>query len=379
MSSKKRNEVLIGAFVSFGIGLFILLLFLKGSLDALFADSALVDVDFRDVQSLHEGDPVYLFGVKVGTVEGVTFVPFDVESPTRVRVTFSIPSQYRQYIRANSRVKIDKTLTGVMSVLILENDGMTLPEGARLEGSPAFDFGAVTERMNEVLAEAEKLVALIARMAKEIEMNGDLTAAVSDVAGLVREVRGEVLPLRDHLRNTLDMVQETVDENRTDLRSTLENLKETTALARSFTEKINSTPELIQRSLAEFEEVTRSLSGLILDNRTHVQTILEDLRETSANALHLTAEIKRRPWRLLYKPDQAEKGAIDLYDAAWAYNMGATELNRSVRDLAAHLKAAKEDEASRETLKDAEDRVRQSLLKHREAEDAFWARLKALD
>jgi len=29
---------------------------------------------------------------------------------------------------------------------------------------------------------------------------------------------------------------------------------------------------------------------------------------------------------------------MDLYDAAWAYNLGATELNRSVRDLVSYLK-----------------------------------------
>ena len=110
-------------------------------------------------------------------------------------------------------------------------------------------------------------------------------------------------------------------------------------------------------------------------NRPHVDTILEDLRAVSTNAATLTAEIKRRPWRLLYRPSEEEESEMDLYDAAWAYNLGATELNRSVRDLVSYLKQERQD-VPQEKLKDAEERVRQSLLRQREFEDAFWQRLQ---
>jgi predicted RecB family endonuclease len=69
---------------------------------------------------------------------------------------------------------------------------------------------------------------------------------------------------------------------------------------------------------------------------------------------------------------------MTLYDAAWAYNLGATELNRSVRELAAHLeRVTKTGGAPDPALLEAQARVRLSLTKQREAEDAFWNQLRA--
>ena len=67
---------------------------------------------------------------------------------------------------------------------------------------------------------------------------------------------------------------------------------------------------------------------------------------------------------------------MDLYDAAWAYNLGATELNRSIRDLAARLESDPQGMRQPEQLEEARKQLAQSLRKHREAEEKFWERLK---
>ena len=122
---------------------------------------------------------------------------------------------------------------------------------------------------------------------------------------------------------------------------------------------------------------SRFWAQVIRDNRENFNMILEDLRATSTNASNLTAEIKRRPWRLLYRPSQEELKAMELYDSAWAFNLGSTELNRSLRDLMRFFENRPEEAANPEDLQLAYEKVRESLLRQREAEETFWNRLRA--
>ncbi len=376
MPRKTRNEVLVGAFISLGMGLFVLLLFLMGSLDTLLERSVTVDADFGDIQSLQVGDPVLVFGQKVGKVSTINLRPLEEGKRAVLRVSMTMPARYREYLREDSMVKIDKQLTGNISVLIQESDGKILSEGARLKGTPVADFAAVTQKANQVLDEGEKVVASISRMIKDIESRGEVTAALSAANDILKKVRDEVLPLGDELKQTLNLVEGIIDENRLDIRHAVANLKETTGAAKSLTDKLSATPDQIARSLAELEKAGDAVGSLVRENRTSVDTILEDLRQTMTNASNLTSEVKRRPWRLLYHPSEEELKAMELYDAAWAYNLGATELNRSIRDLAARLESDPQGMRQPEQLEEARKQLAQSLRKHREAEEKFWERLK---
>ena len=376
MPRKTRNEVLVGAFISLGMGLFVLLLFLMGSLDTLLERSVTVDADFGDIQSLQVGDPVLVFGQKVGKVSTINLRPAEEGKRAVLRVSMTMPARYREYLREDSMVKIDKQLTGNISVLIQESDGKMLPEGARLKGTPVADFATVTQKANQVLDEGEKVVASISRMIKDIESRGEVTAALSAANDILKKVRDEVLPLGDQLKQTLNLVEGIIDENRLDVRHAVANLKETTGAAKNLTDKLSATPDQIARGLAELEKAGGAVGSLVKENRTSVDTILEDLRQTMTNASNLTSEVKRRPWRLLYRPSEEELKAMDLYDAAWAYNLGATELNRSIRDLAARLESDPQGMRQPEQLEEARKQLAQSLRKHREAEEKFWERLK---
>lgn len=380
MPKKKRNEVLVGAFITLGMLLFVLLLFLMGSLDSFLARSATVEADFGDVQSLQVGDPVYLFGNKVGKVASITLLPPPEEGKRAVvRTTLRLPSSSREYLREDSIVKIDKSLTGKVIVLIEESDGKKLPEGAHLKGTSAADLAAVTEKINRVLDDGQKVVGSISRVVNEIESKGDMTGAVSAAHDILKKVRDEVLPLGDRLKQTMDLVQGIIDENRLDIRHTVANLKETTSAAKTLTDKLSTAPEQIQRSLAELEKAGGAVGSLVRENRSNVDMILEDLRQTMTNSANLTAEVKRRPWRLLYRPSEAELKAMELYDAAWAYNLGATELNRSIRDLAARVENDPDGTKRPEDLEAAKKQLAQSLRRHREAEEQFWGKLKATE
>jgi len=377
MAQKKRNEILVGAFVAGGGVLFLLLLFLMGTLDRVFASWTIVDVEFGDVQGLQPGDHVLMFGNRVGKVSKIELEPKDAQKRAVVRVSLRIPERYRAYLRKDSLVRIDKQITGNNSVLIQESEGEPLPEGGRLTGTPTGDLASGMQKANLLLEEGREVVATISRVVKDLETRGDVSRALGEARGLLENLNAKVLPLSDRLKQAIEELQGILSENRLDLRHMVANLRETSGAAKSFTEKITQTPEQLARSLSELEKAGSAVGALVRENRTNVDTILEDLRAAMTNASSLTSEIKRRPWRLLYRPTEEELKAMDLYDAAWAYNLGATELNRSIRDLTARVEADPTGAARPEALEEARRQIAHSLRRHREAEDKFWEKLKA--
>jgi ABC-type transporter Mla subunit MlaD len=368
-----RNEIIVGSFICLGIGLFVLLLFLMGTLDPLIERTENVEADFENVQGLQEGDPVFLFGMKAGKVNSVTLLPRREGERAAIRVGFTLPARYRPYLRTGSTTKIDKTLTGNISMVIEDGDGEVLAADGRLRGLPSADFAAVTQKAREVLQEGERVVITLSRIVGDLERSGALAAGVEDLAGITREVRRDLGPVREKLVEGIDLFRSILEENRFDLRHAVSRLRETSDLARSFSDRLQPIPDMLGASLGELERAGATVASAVAENRPHLDTIIEDLRATATNAANLSAEVKRRPWQLLYRPGASERAALELYDAAWAYNLGATELNRSVRLLASCM----ENERDPEKLRLAYEQLHASLFRQQQAEDVFWSRLRA--
>ncbi len=377
MPKKKRNEILVGGFVVGATLLFLLLLFLMGSLDSLFKPWEVIEADFGDVQGLQIGDPVWLFGNKAGKVAWISLLPKEPAKRAVMRVGIRIPAATKEYLRKDSIVKIEKGITGNTYILIQESEGEPLPDKARLQGTPTADLATGLQKGSALLDEAQKVIESLSRVVKEVESKGDISKALAEARLLLESLNGRVVPLGEKLKTALDELQGILDENRIDIRHTVANLRETSGAAKSLTEKLSATPDQLARSLGELEKAGASIGGLVKENRGSVDTILGDLRQVMTNASNLTSEVKRRPWRLLYRPSEAELKAMDLYDAAWAYNLGATELNRSIRDFATRLETDPTGAKQPELLEEAKRQIAQSLRRHREAEEQFWTRLKA--
>ena len=389
MARKKRNEILVGAFVAVSLALLVLLLILKGTLSGLFSPQGQVQVVLEDIRGLKVGDPVFYLGAKVGGVTSVEFArkswgreavglfPDEKGEKTRVLITLSMPENVRKLLRTNSTVDIDKNLTGNISVLIGEGDGAVLPdERPLLKGSPGVELTEIAGVANSILLKFSPAVEDLAGLARRLAGSGDLETAAADLAGLARELREGLGAVRTDLDALLVEARGILHENRADIRAAASNLAEGSGLARRVLEKLEPAAGELRGALAQLEKAGSAVSGAIQGNRASIDAILEDVRTSVASATQLTADIRRRPWRLLYKPSKSEEESLDLYDAAWAYNLGASDLERSLRALTERLQADPEGKNTPEAVRFASKQVEESLKRHREAEEAFFKRLK---
>jgi ABC-type transporter Mla subunit MlaD len=390
MSAKHRNEVLVGGFVVAALGLFVVLLFLMGAFTGLLRPMTDLRVVFTDIRGLKPGDSVSFLGSKVGRVARVEFgrrrwgeelpdlFPGEEGESTRVLITLRIDGSVFPHIRTGSPVEIDKNLTGNISVLIRDGKGGPLPAGrAILRGTAGVDLAAIADRVDGVLRKAEPAVDGLVGLARRLEESGNIEHAVGDLAAITRELREGIVPVREALAGLIGDARGVIADNRGDLRTIASNLAEGTGLASKVLAKVEPAAEDLRAALAEIEKTAASAGGAIETARPSIEAILEETRSAMANASNLSADVRRRPWRLLYRPSKGELEDLDIYDAAWAYNLGASELDRSLRQLSMRLASAPDGKGDPEALRAAYREVEESLRRHKEAEEAFWARLKA--
>ena len=171
MRRSKKTEALVGAYTLVGCALLAILLFLMGGLDGIFAKNTEVTAIFRDVQGLQTGDPVYLYGDRVGRVISIDTQTPSRDDPVVMRVKMLVPSEKRALIRTTTKVVIDKSLTGNISVLmqqIGDAGGPSLPDGSELVGSESSGFDAITKRASAVLEEAKTAIVSIRRVVDDV-------------------------------------------------------------------------------------------------------------------------------------------------------------------------------------------------------------------
>jgi len=177
-----------------------------------------------------------------------------------------------------------------------------------------------------------------------------------------------------------------------DIRGTMANLNKTTGTlkdklppamdkADALLAKLNTTLDNAQGALKDLtatlqnaKEITGSLRSVVVQNRTRFDDMIRSAKAASDNLKFATEEIRRSPWRLLYKPAPNEMGNLNLYDAARQFAEGANDLNDTagaLRDLINNNPNADPAEVKR-----LMDKVDQSFSNFQQVEQKLWTNVK---
>src|SRR5690606_15409367 len=111
MERERRLLVRVGFFVSLGLVLLMVFIFVLGGERGLLSKQSRYSVSFHSVDGLKPGSPVRLAGVEVGKVTAIRF--FDDPADPRVRVEMNVLARYADRLRENST-----TASGSLGVLM---------------------------------------------------------------------------------------------------------------------------------------------------------------------------------------------------------------------------------------------------------------------
>ena len=179
----------------------------------------------------------------------------------------------------------------------------------------------------------------------------DSAAALPDVKSHVEGVFAAYHKLADHAVVMVDKISDFFGSTTADFRGFLANLNQVFA---KFHEKLPAILDKVDAVLAKLDqsvqsaedalvdikatvantrEITASGKDVIVGNRGKLDAMIASLKSASDNLKNATIEIRRSPWRLLYKPAAGEMGNLNLFDAAREFADGANQLNAAAAAL----------------------------------------------
>jgi phospholipid/cholesterol/gamma-HCH transport system substrate-binding protein len=312
----RRESVFVGLFVIVAAAVLIGMVFaISGAFGRV---TKTYHAYFPFAGGIEQGATVrYAGGPKVGRVEKLSIDP---KNPAQIDVVFSVQTDLP--VKTDSRAKImSMSPLGDNHLEILPGGAQTAlaPPGSLLPSDAYVDFNALTAQLNDIAPQAKQLIQSLNDRSAELkvtvervndllnaENRANLSATLANTRGLIEENRPQIKstiqhldtvsqklePLLQDLRNTaevankaLDHIDEFLGENRADVHQSVIELR---------------------KSLTTITDITGRVDQTLEVNTENIDELLDNFRRVSQNLKEFTATIKKRPYTLIRATNPTE-------------------------------------------------------------------------
>ncbi|CAN5551954.1 hypothetical protein BH10PLA1_BH10PLA1_10530 [soil metagenome] len=377
--NKQRNAFKAGLFIIISITLMVRVIVGIEGLDRLTEPVQRCTVTFRlgdNLSGLDKGDDVRVGGVKVGKVTHIEYVPASTDGKPILIVHFHIPKKYD--LHEDAQISIESTVTGAANLNIASlGMGAPLPEKTALIGRTG-GIGALLVEAHEAINDFK-------------QTSEAATATVKQVQGHVDPVVKKYSDLADRGSEMMVNIRDMIGQSTQDWKGTMANLNASTLTikdklpavldeAKNVLTKVQTTidsatvaMEDVKKTAANARDVTGSARGILISNRAKFDGILASLKTAGDNVKYATSELRRSPWRLLYRPNPADVDNLTLFDSARQFSEGANDMNDAVQAL---RDAVNSGDLPPEELQKKIDLLDRSFNKFTEVEQKLWKNVK---
>jgi uncharacterized protein YoxC len=141
------------------------------------------------------------------------------------------------------------------------------------------------------------------------------------------------------------------------------------------TDQLQQTLKKAESALDTAQAALQSLKRFGDDER--IDRIIGNISEVSVNLKLTSQEVRRAPWKLLYKPKQKEYRIQAVVDSAGAFAAGAERLDNAALRLQAMLAATdRETMIDKDRIKSLVSELETSFERFQKAEQKFWEELE---
>lgn len=419
----QRNNLLAGVFVIASIVLAVYMIIkLGGGLEGWGRQPYVVNFDVAEgVEGLSTGGAVTVGGLESGSISAVEFVIGDAGVISGMRVEIEVDPEIE--FREGTIAFLKRPLLGGSGTLNFSSlgDGPVIQPGGEIDGAiSAPSFLAEAGYGDEQKAQLQNILKRFSEFGdKSGGLADDARLLISDARGAVTDVRqgglrdfnemladararwdadwssrvDRILQRAEDFTNSVNDVAGNFDERVNDARDLLADAK--SALdhnrgrfdrimtnADEFMQNVNGEwSELLEEGLTRgrdaiknAEETVARVRGTVTTETPGVRRAIASFRLTADNLRDTTSEIRRSPWRLLYRPNNRELEYELLYDSARSFAQSVSDLTAAT----ASLEAIADTEGSQlnpEDVTEAIETLTRSLQKHADAEQRFLEQL----
>ena len=118
----------------------------------------------------------------------------------------------------------------------------------------------------------------------------------------------------------------------------------------------------------DFSELSGQAASLMSTNRDNLDEMIDNMAIVSADLKATAKEIRRNPWRLIYKPAKEEVDTQNIFDAARSFANGAEQLDQALTK----LKSVDPEKVDPELLKRIQEHLDKTFERFSRAEQALW-------
>lgn len=203
MKIKTSQQVRVGLFVTLGLVLSMLVIFLLGDISGLLERQYTLYARFVNISGLRIGAPIFLAGINVGKVDGIRF-PKELQEK-EVVVTLRVRKQYRDRIRADSVAQIvTQGLLGDKAIFVTVGspDEPQLKNGQGVKVKSAFSLDSFSEKGSELLENINELAKNVNSVIGDVKEKKGLVHAliydpqgqriIDDISGLINSANSIV-------------------------------------------------------------------------------------------------------------------------------------------------------------------------------------------
>ncbi len=415
-----RSNVKAGFFVLAGLAVGFVVIILLSDLESMFTPMQQVRVRYRlsdGLQGLREGANVTIGNYPIGTVTKIEQSDADPDDQdmgpvTHQVVTFEIPQRYALY--DNARIELVTPFIGGGASLNIADVGSDAGEqatdpqtGATRRGeSWVYAYGqgpipgnlarspAVAQAIDDLgigdkqRLQIQNIISHVESVSADLDaLTAQATADPNQVRRILARVESVVVKADDTLgrardvldpngpmRRALETARAMLSETRPKISSTLDAADR---ILNDNEQTIGEALRSARSALADANDMAAQLKTVVTTQRPVLEKMIANMRLTSDQLKLAAIEVRRAPWRLLYKPTNQELETENLYDAARSFALAAGTLDATADSLNALVQRQGDHiDADDENLKLMLDKLHQSFEQFTDAEQQFWQALQ---
>ena len=302
MKRDNINYVLVGVVVAAALGL---LLATLTAITGRGGEASEYHAYYDNVTGLSFGAPVFYEGFRIGQVDAIE--PDRREGHTRYRVDFSVREDWE--IPEDSVAQlVSQGLLADVSIGIREGQSPSMLEpGSEIAAQGGADlFVAMNELAGELtVLTRERIRPLVDTLATRLDsISGTLDENLPGIAGQSRE-------LLERLNRSAASLEQTLGpENRRAVARSLENVQALSADLRQTRERADALLDSLNDTVAEnrpdIRNAVNDLQQTVAAVAQRIDTITYHLESSSRNLNEFSREIRQAPNRLLFTPPADE-------------------------------------------------------------------------
>lgn len=210
--------------------------------------------------------------------------------------------------------------------------------------------------------------------------------SMDDLNVISSQVRGEVdvktdKPLLAKLHASMDDINAMTADARPKVSEALTNIRAISRDVRQYVEhdiadivaKLREANTRIVKISGDLSAVSGQIRQTVAMHRDNIDELVDNMVAVSANLKAASKEIRRNPWRLLYKPDNEELNSANIRAAATAFSNGAEQLDQAINKLNGLAKSSPGGiPANDPTLIRVRKHLQETFDQFSKAEDALW-------